>query len=93
MRYTIWILGLVAVAAFAAEPQPDSPATSTETETILRSPSVRPITPPRMYRFVPQGDITSDELARLKPYIAGKPLPEDDQKALGSAMRHLRELP
>jgi hypothetical protein len=43
-------------------------------------------------RFDPRPDITTDELEQLGPYLKGKPLHDEDRKALGPAMRHLREV-
>jgi hypothetical protein len=89
-RYIFSMLGLIAGVSSAAEPPP-VPGDA-DRETILRSPAIRTIPVARTFRFEPQTDITTDELARLEPYLSGKPLYDEDQKALGTAMRHLREV-
>ena len=89
MRYLI--LMLVAAASYAAEIQP-TPLPEADSETVRRKASVRTVPAARTFRFEPKADITTDELARLNPYLNGKPLHEADRDALGSAMRHLREL-
>jgi hypothetical protein len=61
-------------------------------ETISLKPSARPIPLARTLRFEPRVDITTEELEQLGPYLKGKPLPDEDQKALGPAMRHFREV-
>ena len=90
-RYAILTLGLLGVSG-VAQPQPLPAPADTERETISRTPSIRTIPAARTFRFVPQTDITTEELARLEPYLNGKPLYDEDQKALGTAMRHLKEL-
>jgi hypothetical protein len=81
------IFALLASAGNAAETQP-----ATDGETLRLTPSIRPIPSARTFRFEPRADITTEELDLLGPYLKGKPLYDEDQKALGSAMRHLREV-
>ena len=89
MRHMIVILGLLATASNAAETQPTP---MPDGETISLKPTARPIPLARTLRFQPQVDITAEELQQLGPYLKGKPLTDEDQKALGPAMRHLREV-
>ena len=90
MRHVIIIaVALLASTSNAAETQlPPAP----DAETIARKPAVREIHRPRRYRFDPKADVTAQELAQLGPYLKGKPLYPEDEKALGSAMRHLSEV-
>jgi hypothetical protein len=92
MRYSMLMLGLVAVAAQAATTTAPGDAQPADVETVVRSPAARVIPSAPIFRFEPKGDITSEELDRLKPYLSGKPLHAEDQKDLGTAMRHLRAL-
>ena len=87
MRQLMLTLAVLASVSNAAETQP-----TPEGETVSVKPAIRsvPLTP--MLRFEPRPDMTADELEQLKPYLSGKPLYEEDRKALGPAMRHLREL-
>jgi hypothetical protein len=87
MGTTMLALALLANAGHAADtdPAPDS-------ETIRLTPSARPVPLARSFRFEPRPDITSGELDALGPYLKGKPLYDEDREALGSAMRHLREV-
>lgn len=87
MRHMILTLALLASAGSAAATQraPDG-------ETILRTPSIRPVPLARTLRFEPRPDITTEELERLAPYLKGKPLHDEDKKALGPALRHFREV-
>jgi hypothetical protein len=87
LRISTFTFALLATAVTAAEPQPAADA-----ETTRLSPSARPVPLPRNFRFEPRPDITSIELDSLGPYLKGKPLYEEDQKALGTAMRHLKEV-
>ena len=89
VRYLIVTLALLATAGNAAEPEPLPPS---DIETITRKPAARRIPLPRKLRFEPQADMTPQELKQLEPYLAGKPVYPDDEKALGPAMRHLREV-
>jgi hypothetical protein len=89
MRPLILTLALLAGASNAAEPQP---APMPEGGTVTRTPSIRSVPLPRTLRFEPSADITTQELEQLTPYLKGKPLHAEDEKALGSAMRHLREV-
>ena len=82
-------LALLTSAGHAADTQP-TPAP--DSETIYRKPSIRTIPRARTLRFAPQADLTSQELEQLTPYLKGKPLLAEDEKALGAAMRHLREV-
>jgi hypothetical protein len=84
---TMLAFALLANAGHAAEtdPAPDG-------ETIRLTPTARPVPLARSFRFEPRPDITSGELDALGPYLQGKPLYDEDRKALGSAMRHLREV-
>lgn len=83
-------LALLTSASSAADTQSTA---APDTETIYRKPSIRTIPrAPRTYRFTPQADLTTQELEQLTPYLKGKPLLPDDEQALGSAMRHLREV-
>jgi hypothetical protein len=86
MRTTMLTFALVATTGSAAETPPPP-----EGETTRLSPSIRPVPLPRSLRFEPRPDITTVELESLGPYLKGKPLHEEDQRALGTAMRHLRE--
>ena len=92
LRYMISMLSLLASTSNAADTQPAQMPADTSGETISRTPSIRTIPVARTFRFEPQLDITTDELAQLTPYLSGKPLYDADQKALGSAMRHLKEV-
>jgi hypothetical protein len=87
MRPMILTLALLASASNAAETQP-----TPDGETVLRTPSIRPVPLAPTLRFDPRPDITTDELEQLGPYLKGKPLHDEDRKALGPAMRHLREV-
>lgn len=87
MRHTIFTLALLASASNAAETQP-----MPGDETSSRTPTIRSIPLARTLRFEPRSDITTQELEQLAPYIKGKPVHAEDEKALGSAMRHLREV-
>jgi hypothetical protein len=88
MRLTMLIFALLASAGNAAGTQP-----APDGETLRLTPSIRPILPSaHTFRFEPRADITTEELDLLGPYLKGKPLYDEDQKALGSAMRHLREV-
>jgi hypothetical protein len=87
MRPMILALALLASASNAAETQP-----TPDGETVLRTPSIRPVPLALTLRFEPRPDITTDELEQLGPYLKGKPLHDEDRKALGPAMRHLREV-
>ena len=80
-------LVLFATVSSAAEPTP-IPADNT----ITRTPSIRSVPLARTLRFEPQPDITTKELEQLTPYLKGKPLNAEDEKVLGPAMRHLREV-
>ena len=82
-------LALLAGASTAAETEPLPPS---DTETITRKPSARPIPLAPRLRFEPKADMTPQELEQLGPYLKGKPLYPEDEKALGAAMRHLREI-
>jgi hypothetical protein len=86
-RQLILTFALLANVSNAAETQP-----APERETVSARPSIRsvPLTP--MLRFEPKADMTAEELEQLKPYLSGKPVYEEDRKALGPAMRHLKEL-
>ena len=86
----ILVLTLLASTSNAADMQPAPLPESSQGETITRTPSIRPIPIARTFRFVPQTDITTEELAQLNPYLSGKPLYDEDLKALGTATRHLR---
>jgi len=86
LSHMIFTLALPASAGNAAETQP------TPSETISLKPSVRSVPLARTLRFEPKADITPQELEQLGPYLKGKPVHADDEKALGSAMRHLREV-
>ena len=89
MRHIIVTLALLAGASNAAETQP--PPTH-DVETITRKPAARPIPLARTLRFEPKADMTPQELEQLGPYLKGKPVYPEDEKALGPAMRHLREV-
>jgi hypothetical protein len=82
-------LALLTSASHAADTQPTPAA---ETETVYRKPSIRTIPRARTFRFAPQADLTSQELDQLTPYLKGKPLLAEDEQALGTAMRHLKEV-
>src|SRR5687768_8759034 len=88
MRHMILTAALLAAAGHAAETQTTPP----DSETISRKPSIRAIPLARTLRFQPQADMTTQELEQLTPYLKGKPLHAEDEKALGSAMRHLKEV-
>ena len=88
-RYAILVLGLLAGPSNAADTQPAPAPEVTGGET--RSPSIRTVPLARTFRFQPATDVTADELARLEPYLRGKPLYDEDWEALGTATRHLRE--
>lgn len=92
MRYSILIFALAVTAVEAAETPSPRELQPTGTETVVRSPTSRVVPSAPMFRFEPKGDITTAELDQLKPYLSGKPLSAEDQKDLGPAMRHLREL-
>jgi hypothetical protein len=85
---TLMFLALTGAANAAETEAPPPP----DLDTIRRAPTVRAITVPQRFRFAPQGDVTTEELDRLRPYLDGKPLYEEDRKALGPAMRHLKEI-
>ena len=85
----ILTLAVLASASNAAETQPTP---IPDQETIRRTPTIRSIPLAPRLRFEPQPDITTEELEHLGPYLKGKPLYDEDRKALGPAMRHLREL-
>lgn len=89
MRQTILALALFAGAADAAQTQPAPPP---ELDSVRQSPAVRTMPLAPTLRFEPQADITTRELEQLGPYLKGKPLYEEDRKALGPAARHLREV-
>jgi len=89
MRRIIFSLVLLASASNAAETQP-TPVP--EGETVSRTPSTRTVPLARTLRFEPQADITPRELEQLGPYLKGKPVNPEDERALGPAMRHLREV-
>ena len=82
-------LALLVSASHAADTQP---AAAPDTETVYRKPSIRTIPRARTFRFAPQADLTTQELEQLTPYLKGRPLLPEDEMALGSAMRHLREV-
>ena len=89
MRHMIFTLALLASASNAAETQPTP---TPDGETISRTPSVHTVPLARTLRFEPRADITPQELEQLGPYLKGKPVNPEDEKALGPAMRHLREV-
>ena len=89
MRYLIITLALLAGASHAAETEPLPPS---DIDTITRKPAARPIPLARTLRFEPKADMTPQELEQLGPYLKGKPVYPEDEKALGPAMRHLREV-
>jgi hypothetical protein len=89
MRALALLLVMLGGTASAAESEAPPPA---ELETVRRAPTVRAMTVPQRFRFAPQADITTQELEQLRPYMDGKPLHEEDRKALGPAMRHLTEI-
>lgn len=89
MRHMILALALLASVGHAAE---TAPTPVPDGETISRKPSIRPIPLARTLRFEPQADMTTRELEQLTPYLKGKPLHAEDEKALGPAMRHLKEV-
>ena len=91
MRHTIFAFALLASASNAAD-TPPAPVPIPDGDTVSRIPSIRPVPLARTLRFEPRPDITSRELEQLSPYLRGKPLHDEDEKALGSAMRHLREV-
>jgi DMSO/TMAO reductase YedYZ molybdopterin-dependent catalytic subunit len=82
-------LALLASTSNAAQTEPTPPS---DPDTVRRSPAVRTVPLAPTLRFEPQGDITTQELEQLGPYLKGKPLYEDDRKALGPAARHLKEV-
>jgi hypothetical protein len=89
MRHIIVILALSAGASHAADTElPPAP----DLETVTRKPAARPIPLPRTFRFEPKGDLTTQELDQLGPYLKGKPIYPEDERTLGPAMRHLREV-
>ena len=92
MRYLVLVLGLFVAAVGAAELPAARELPPDAGDTVVRSPAVRIVPSAPMFRFEPKGDITTQELEQLKPYLSGKPLSAEDQKDLGPAMRHLREL-
>lgn len=89
MRYLILTLVLLAGASNAAEVDPPPPR---DLETIKLKPSIREIPRARTYKFEPRGDLTPQELEQLGPYLKGKPVYPADERALGPAMRHLKEV-
>lgn len=89
MRALVLLLVLLGGVASAAEREAPPPS---GLETVRRAPAARAMTVPQRFRFAPQGDITTQELEQLRPYMDGKPLHEEDRKALGPAMRHLTEI-
>ena len=76
---------LASAASAQVQPTPD-------VDTVIRTPSIRSVPLARTLRFEPRPDITTQELEQLTPYLKGKPLNAEDEKTLGSAMRHLREV-
>lgn len=89
MRPIILGLTLLAGASYAADTQPLS---TPDLETVKRTPAVRPVPLAPTLRFEPRSDITTQELEAIAPYLKGKPLNAEDEKALGPAMRHFREV-
>ena len=89
MRPMVFALALLAGASNAAE---TAPPPARDLETVTRKPSIREIPRARTFRFEPKGDLTPQELEQLGPYLKGKPLYPEDEKALGPAMRHLTEV-
>ena len=85
----VFILALLASGSNAAETEPTP---IPDGDTISRTPTIRTVPLARNLRFEPRSDITSQELEQLGPYLKGKPLLPEDEKALGQAMRHLREV-
>jgi hypothetical protein len=89
VRHMFVALALLTGTTSAAEPESPPPS---DIETINRKPAIRPIPLARKLRFEPKADMTPQELKQLEPYLAGKPVYPEDENALGSAMRHLREV-
>lgn len=47
---------------------------------------------PLVFRYRPKEDITVYELATLVPFLAGRPLFENELTKLGTAKRHLEQV-
>jgi hypothetical protein len=90
--FEIVAAGMIVIATGTASAADAEAPRAPELETMRRSPTIRAIPNPQRFRFEPKADMTAQELEQLGPYLKGKPLYDEDRKALGAAMRHLKEV-